>query len=154
MKYFAPVFFIVMIVLTSCEEDQPPEHFRLDLRSDTLDDGQFYEYVLTDSSFQLLFGKEDHQAQFIDTLIGNWDSLPLIAQLDIKAHDCREQHAVQNIYITFEKNGRTVVVDPNVNHPKELDIAVRIINQLSPPQFRLEFIDMQSAIEPGDRMQI
>jgi hypothetical protein len=78
------------------------------------------------------------------------DSLKLIYVLDPESYSCNEQHGLEDSDVQFVRNDSVYKVTSGVNHPKELDIAVRIINAHVPREFRLEFEDLQPAIFQKD----
>lgn len=115
-------------------------------------------YTLSDTAIRV---HATATASFYDWTIGfsniteeYGDTLRQIAKMKAKSYDCREQHALLVDRITFTNDSGTVEIDPNVNHPKEIDAAVRIFNRYAPDEYFLWFIDMQPAIEPNGKMQI
>lgn len=156
MKFLRYLLPLVLFSAASCREDTPIHHF--ELRIVVWSDGGDYEYKLTDSllTIEEVSAANDSMRpkQIIKLSVLDNDSIRLIALLDEKSYGCKEQHALNVSYITFTNDSGGVDVDPNVNHPKELDYAVRLINSLVPAQYKLEFVDMQQAIEPDGKMRL
>lgn len=133
--------------------------------SDTTLAGTRVQYTLTNDSLSLRYLKNEilsfDTTMFEVALIempeftsAMHDTISLIAKLDKKTYDCPEQHALTKCYVILIRNGKEEQIDPNINHPKELDYAIRTINSLVPEKYKLEFIDMQSAIEPDGKLKI
>lgn len=78
------------------------------------------------------------------------DSLAAIYFLNAKSYSCNEQHGLEDSDVQFVRNDTAYKVNPGVNHPKELDVAVRIINAHVPHEYRLTFEDLQPAIFQTD----
>lgn len=125
--------------------------YELQLDADTTGNVHPVDYILTKNTLKVI----DHAKT--DTLVFAFpesDTTILISRLDVRARDCEEQHALRGFIITFSRGDSTLNVDPNVNHPKELDYAIRLINSLVKEQYQLHFTDMQPAVEPRDKMVI
>lgn len=157
MKKLQLVIPFLFFVLFSCnEETSPVPHFELEINVN--DDIVDVKYVLSDSGLKIIQYAPPIMSTVYDPQlffkVYPKDTLAMIAGMDIKSHDCREQHALDVSSVTFTNDSGSVVVDPNVNHPKELDYAIRMINAAVPPEYRLYFIDMQSAIEPSDKQEL
>lgn len=154
-KLFIPVIFLLCVIL-SCAGSKPVPHFTLNIV--VPHESGPYVYELTDSALTIrdphdpqgdIMGKELFHIEINDN-----DSLRLVAQMDIKSFDCRKQHALVASAITFITDSSTVNVSPGINHPKELDYAVDIINSLVPDEYKLMFEDMQRAGDPNEKMNI
>jgi hypothetical protein len=152
---------LTLCIYFSClgcgNESSVSEHFELVIAADSRDQIPALKYTLTDSVLTIteLDNALQTDVKILETIaIAGADSVQLIAWLDVKARDCREQHALQEYTIRFSHNDTAVHVDPNVNHPKELDIAVRLINRHVSPKYQLHFTDMQGAIEPDGKMEL
>lgn len=148
--------FLLVLLLAACGNEKPVPHFQLTINTGNGTDS--LQYQLSDTALTVLKlprRSENKMAEVVFTgaVAGN-DTLALIAKLDVKSHDCKEQHALAAIVVSFRNDSALMNVDPNVNHPKELDYAVRLINSLVPAAYRLEFIDMQQAIELDGKLRI
>lgn len=133
------------------------EKFELVLTENAVDGFPLLRYTLTDSLLTItqLDSGVSEKGQILQTIpVYMEDSLRFISPLDVKARDCREQHALEGFTVLFTRQDTTVHVDPNVNHPKELDYAIRLINRITEPKYHLHFTDMQTAIEPSGKMEI
>jgi hypothetical protein len=148
----APVLFCVLM---SCS-DEPIPKFSLVMHTNYGD--TTVTYTLTNSSITL----EEHAPQytgdwkndFHSVLLNEASTLSDIAVMDPKSYSCDEQHALAVYSITFTNDSGTFEINPNVNHPQEIDEAVRIFNQYAPENRKLRFEDMQPAIEPTGKMQL
>jgi hypothetical protein len=154
MKLLLPVLFCLAI---SCAEEKSQPHFELSIE-DYQEDGSWMGYLLTDTSLNIRYSNIGNN--FKDTIvvfhtkIENNDSLLLVNNLDIRSYSCEEQHLLDVWRVFFRNDSGLVQVDPNVNHPAELDYAVKLINSLVPADKQLEFMDVQPAIEPDGRLRI
>ncbi len=166
MKSFAAGFLLIAITFfASCKNEAPRTEFKLMICSDTTLAGTRVQYILTNDSLSIRYLKNEilsfDTTMFEVALIempeftsAMQDTISLIAKLDKKTYDCPEQHALTKCYVILIRNGKGEQIDPNINHPKELDYAIRIINSLVPEKYKLEFVDMQSAIEPDGKLKI
>lgn len=140
----------------SCGNNEPVRHFIATI--DVSNGAGVIRYTLTDSSLEVMdvpgVVESRSSEMILHKLITDNDSLLLIANLDPKMHDCKEQHRLNAERFEFKNDSIHVMVDVNINHPKELDYAVRIINSMVPQQYKLEFIDMQEAIEPDGQLRL
>jgi len=147
----------LLFAFVSCGEDKPVQHFRLSIETKSERGSIIYDLsdtmLLVHELYDLDVMKTNSPAPQCFAVKG-YDTLALIALLDMKTYDCKEQHVLDAISITFWNDTRHVAVDPNINHPKEIDYAVRLINSLVPPEYKLEFIDMQPAIEPDGKLRL
>lgn len=155
MRHF--YFYVVLLVCgaTACSDDTLP-HYTLVIENSHAD--TTVRYTLTDTSIMVqtiapLMGTA-WSTGFEQIIENNRDTLLQISSMNPKAYDCKEQHALDATRVTFTNDSATFEVDPNVNHPKALDAAVRIFNRYLPATYHLEFIDMQSAIEPDGKMRL
>ena len=154
MKYLAAL--LPLLILLSCGKEKPHSHFVLTINV-PVGDGNM-QYVLSDTSLDVIDqpatnASRTSQSPLHYSIVDN-DSLALVAQLNAKSYSCREQHALIATDANFVKDSSRFFVTPGINHPKELDIAVRIINSLVPDEYKLQFEDMQRAGDPEDKMNI
>lgn len=155
MKKLLPVLLCGLLMIVSCSEPpKPVPHFEMIIQTQN-EDLIVTTYVLTDTSLDvrllspLVANKNVFHASIPDS-----DTIRLIAKLDPKWHNCPVQHAVEAGRISFKTDSLDTFFSPNVNHPKEFDYAVRMINSLVPGKMKIEFIDMQTAIEPDGQMRL
>ena len=157
MKLFSGLIVLVVFALASCGKDDTVPAFRLEIRVDGPNGDLLY--TLSDTGLVMI----EYNVPLVDNesteitstyAVKELDTLRLISRLDPKAYNCPEQHALDAMNVTFTNDSGTVNVDPNINHPTELDYAVRLINSLVPPEYKLEFIDMQPAIEPDGKLRL
>lgn len=152
LKFCIPLLFFVA---ASCTSDAIP-HFSLVMETTTGD--TTIRYTLTDTSIMVQESSTLHGFAFSTSFEpireAYNDTLIQISKMKSKSYDCKEQHALLVSKITFTNDSGTVDIDPNINHPKEIDAAVRIFNRYIPEKYRLQFIDMQQAIEPNNKLQL
>ncbi len=150
MKWFNTLIIFTALVFGSCGDDEPNREFELTISSDR-GSNELY-YILNEKSLHVYRITPDSlkndTASIFQSVLNSTDTLSLIALLDVKSFSCKEQHALDARTVRFKNDSVDVLVDPNINHPKELDFAVRLINSIVSEELRLQFIDMQSAIEP------
>ncbi len=153
MKWIALVVVSFSLLIASCESDTPKRKFELIISSDRgttellyiLNEKSLNVYRITTDSFS------NDTAFIFQSALNYTDTLSKIALLDVKSFSCSEQHALDAVYVKFGDDSTHVNVDPYVNHPVELDYAVRLINSIVDEDLRLNFIDMQGAIEQTDK---
>ena len=150
---------LASLVFVSCSEESSVPTFKLNITA--YHGGDTVYYCLSDSGLTLDIHASPRITSTTTTTSGlkyypvsGQDSLQYIAGLDIKAYSCQEQHALMALDVVFTNDSGTVNVNPYVNHPKELDMAVRIINSLVEEKYRLKYEDVQRAIEPIDKMRV
>lgn len=147
---------LFLCLIVACSEEKSAQHFELVIRVPW--DNGFVVYTLEDTSLivqRVPGGNETIKESILfRTTIKDNDSLALINFLDVKAYDCNEQHALLASGITFKNDSGIVQISPDINHPKEIDLAARIINFYVPDMYNLLFIDMQQAIEPDGKMRL
>ena len=159
MKNLFYLIAFAIIAFTACGDETSSKPFTLEITSikgcDTV------IYMLSDSGLWLDIHHtcavsdartDDGTTRFY--LVSGLDSLKYIAELDIEAYSCQEQHALMVTKVVFTNDSGPVDVNPYSNHPKELDIAVRIINALVEENYRLHYEHVQSAIEPVDKLNV
>lgn len=157
MKLLLFSFPLMLSLITSCSSDKAEKHFELSIE-DYRADGSWMGYLLSDTVLNIRYSNIENN--FRDTIIvfhaklEDSDTLRLINNLDIQSYSCEEQHALDVWRVFFRNDSGLVQVDPNVNHPVELDYAVRLINSLVPADKQLEFMDVQPAIEPDGKLRI
>lgn len=148
-------FLMLLVFVAGCRAPQPRHHFLLTI--EVPHGMSLWRYELSDTALHFIDMPgvaESRISVSIDTSIADNDSLQLVAKLDPKSFSCGEQHALAASAIYFENDSGHFAVTPGINHPKELDIAVRIINMLVPEGYKLHFEDMQRAGDPGEKMNI
>lgn len=162
MKNLQPCFASVIILfiaihITGCGESGHTQDQQFLLTIQRYDGETNLIYDLTDTSLTVTQIRYPAQT---DSLIchipisGN-DSLLLVSKLDIKSRDCSEQHLLVCNTVSFSINNTLPrIVDPGVNHPKELDIAVRIINSYLSEKYRLFYLDEQRAIDEIEKLNV
>lgn len=155
MKFLRIVIPVSLCLLASCS-DEPVPHFTVSMErtnGDTL-----ITYTLSDTAIEITERAPDYEGSwnnsFGTVLLNEKNALRKIAGMKPKSFDCNEQHALVVDRITFDTDSLSTRIDPNVNHPKEIDEVVRIFNLYVPENRKLEFEDMQPAIEPNGKMQL
>jgi len=155
MKHIHLLLFSLAFLILSCS-DKPIPHFSLVIENVSGDTTT--TYTLTDTSLliqqQYALNGSASTVDFATIAKGNSDTLTQIARMKVRSYSCSQQHALIATNITFTNDSGTVHITPNINHPKELDAAVRIFNTYAPKNLQLEFIDMQEAIEPDGQMRL
>jgi hypothetical protein len=157
MKFLRLTFPVLICLFLAGCSDKPAPHFELSIE-DYQEDGSWIGYLLTDTALNVRYS--NIQNDFKDTVvvfhskIEDNDSLLLINNLDVRSYSCEEQHLLDVWRVFFRNDSGLVQVDPNVNHPVELDYAVRLINSLVPADKDLHFMDVQPAIEPDGKLRI
>jgi hypothetical protein len=153
MKWTALLFAGIVMIITSCGSDTPKRGFELIISSDR--GATELLYILSEKSLNVYRISSDsftNDTAFIfQSALNYTDTLSKIALLDVKAFSCSEQHALDASYVKFINDSTNVNVDPYVNHPVELDYAVRLINSIVDEELQLTFLDMQGAIEQTDK---
>lgn len=156
MKFFRYLIPAWLCLAISCAEEKS-QHFELSIE-DYQEDGSWMGYFLSDTALNVRYSNIANN--FKDTVlvfhsnVEDSDSLRLINNLDVRTYSCKEQHALDVWRVFFRNDSGLTQVDPNVNHPVELDYAVRLINSLVPADKQLEFMDVQPAIEPDGKLRI
>ena len=155
MKFSCVLFAAAVCMLSSCS-NEPVPHFSLVINTNHGD--TLLTYTLTDTSITITETAPNYSGDwhndFHSVMLNEEAALVKISKLQAKSYDCDEQHALMAHSVTFSNDSGTVNIDPNVNHPKEIDEAVRIFNEYVPGYRRLEFIDMQPAIEPDGKLRL
>lgn len=151
--FFMPFLFAIAV---GCSSNDPVPYF--ELRIVKTDDSSTWVYTLTDTSvlFQEISDAHGFSLAPISAqqMKEHRDTLLAISALDAKAHDFKVQHTLNASEVTFTNDSGTVNVYPDINHAKELDIAVRFLNSVLPEKYHLDFFDMQSAIEPNGKFEL
>jgi hypothetical protein len=155
MKVFRIAAPLLFCLLMSCSSNPVP-HFTLVMTTthgDTL-----LTYTLTDTSIMIQDTAPNYRSEwstlFEPVKLNEERTLKQISTMKARSYDCSEQHALAVSRIRFTNDSGTVDINPNVNHPKEIDEAVRIFNHYGPENRRLLFEDMQQAIEPDGKLRI
>lgn len=157
MKFLRLLVPVLLLAAISCGDNKPAQHFELSIE-DYKEDGSWICYLLTDTALNIRYSPIENN--FKDTVvvfhsgIKDNDSLQLLNQMDTRSYSCKEQHSLDVWRVFFRNDSGLVQIDPNVNHPLELDYAVRLINSLVPEDKQLEFMDVQPAIEPDGKLRI
>jgi|GEM_PF-1860304 len=154
MKILSVIFpFLLSAVLLSCNEKPVTKtEFVLNIQSEAYHLTKVTRYSLTQDSLKVYtINNTNLQLDSIILQIAiSDDSLPFVATLQPKSYSCNEQHGLEDAEVQFVRNDTAYKVNPGVNHPKELDVAVRIINTHVPQEYRLKFEDLQPAIFQTD----
>lgn len=143
--------FIVMLISCRNESEHKPV-FELVIQSEDYHLPQMTRYYVTQDSLKVYTMNKstlERDSTILRVAITE-DSLELIYLLDPKSYTCNEQHGLEDAEVQFVRNDTAYKVNPGVNHPKELDVAVRIINTHVPQEYRLKFEDLQPAIFQTD----
>ncbi|MFM2018826.1 MAG: hypothetical protein RL007_2482 [Bacteroidota bacterium] len=143
--------FVVLLISCRNEPEQKPV-FELVIQSEAYHLPQMTRYYVTQDSLKVYTMnasslKRDSAILLIPI---SEDSLESIYLLNPKSYSCNEQHGLEDADVQFVRNDTAYKVNPGVNHPKELDVAVRIINAHVPHEYRLKFEDLQPAIFQTD----
>ena len=144
---------LFIVMLTSCrnEAEQKPV-FELVIQSEDYHLPQMTRYYVTQDSLKVYTMNKstlERDSTILRVAITE-DSLTLIYLLNPKSYTCNEQHGLEDADVQFVRNDTAYKVNPGVNHPKELDVAIRIINTHVPQEYRLNFEDLQPAIFQTD----
>jgi hypothetical protein len=152
MKFSLAALCICFLIL-SCGSDSAKKSFELTISADGAE--QEILYVLNEKSLSVYHVTADSEksdtCSILQSALNYTDTLEMIAHLDNKSFSCSEQHALLANSVRFQNDSTDFMVDPYVNHPKELDYAVRLINSIVSDDLHLQFIDMQGAIEPTNK---
>jgi hypothetical protein len=155
MKHIHLLVFSLSFLILSCR-DKPIPHFSLVIENVSGDTTTTYTLNDTSLLIQQQYALNGSASTvYFATIAKNYrDTLTQIAQMKVRSYSCSQQHALEATTITFTNDSGTVHITPNINHPKELDAAVRIFNTYAPAHLHLQFVDMQEAIEPDGQMRL
>ncbi len=143
----------VLTLFASCSEEKPAQQFVLDIEVTT--ENGYLSYRLTNKFMDVTVHDSTLENVFsIRRDVAENDTVKMIAAMYYRSHDCPVQHALNAEFIKFQSDSGQVMINPNINHPKELDYAVRMINSMLSDEYDLKFIDMQPAIEPDGKMRL
>lgn len=147
------ILFPVLMFFASCAEEKPAQQFVLDIEVKT--ENGYLSYRLTNKCMDVTVHDSTQENTFsIRRDVAENDTVKMIAAMYYRSYDCPVQHALDAEFIRFQSDSGQVMIDPNINHPKELDYAVRMINSMLSDEYDLRFIDMQPAIEPDGKMRL
>jgi len=160
LNFVIPLFITALVAgFTLCNcGDAPAPHFTMMIsKSSGMEETRYY---VTESSLLIVIlssdsAQRDSVAVF-QSILNRTDTMDLIARMQPSSHSCAEQHALIADRVEYQNDSITnkVNIDPNVNHPVELDYMVRTINGIVPDEYQLQFIDMQPAIEPDGKLRL
>jgi hypothetical protein len=144
-------FFVVLLISCRNESEKKPV-FELVIQSEAYHLPKMTRYYLTQDSLKVytMNASAFERDSAILCIALTEDSLGSIYLLNPKSYSCNEQHGLEDSDVQFVRNDTAYKVNPGVNHPKELDIAIRIINSHVPDIYRLKFEDLQPAIFQTD----
>jgi hypothetical protein len=145
------VLFVVLLISCRNESEQKPV-FELVIQSEAYHLPKKTRYYVTQDSLKVFTMNKStfNRDSAILRIALTEDSLGSIYFLNPKSYTCNEQHGLEDTDVQFVRNDTAYNVIPGVNHPKELDIAIRIINSHVPDTYRLKFEDLQPAIFQTD----
>jgi hypothetical protein len=144
---------IFAVLLISCRnESEKKRVFELVIQSEAYHLPKMTRYYVTHDSLKVytMNASAFERDSTIMRIAITEDSLGSIYLLNPKSYSCNEQHGLEDSDVQFVRNDTAYKVNPGVNHPKELDIAIRIINSHVPEAYRLKFEDLQPAIFQTD----
>lgn len=144
---------LFIVLLISCRNESEKKHvFELVIQSEAYHLPKMTRYYVTQDSLKIYTintSTLERDSAILRVALTE-DSLGSIYFLNPKSYSCNEQHGLEDADVQFVRNDTAYKVNPGVNHPKELDLAVRIINAHVPDEYRLTFEDLQPAIFQTD----
>ena len=147
---------ILIVTFASCGSDNH-ETFELKITGPPRGQSVRVEYILTQDSLIVKLNSDFNNIPdsiLLSLNVSSDDSVQHVRFIDSNKFDCSEQHALLGCEITFKDAGKSIQIDGNINHPKELDYFVRLVNEVVEEQYQLRYIDMQPAIEPDGKLEI